>query len=159
VRTSTLIFTFFCACTLACSSLPHSDRASDTNALLALHESGMQAHRDNNVDALLAGAVSDFVVANRGSIDHPTRDEQRAHFADYLHRTRFSIYRDLVPPIVKVSNDGSLGWVLVQVEARGEQTSDSGTIKPLAFVSAWIELYEKRNGRWVSIGNVSNFKP
>jgi hypothetical protein len=30
--------------------------------------------------------------------------------------------------------------------------------QPLEFISAWIELYEKRDGRWWRIGNVSNFK-
>jgi len=29
---------------------------------------------------------------------------------------------------------------------------------PVGFVSAWIELYEKRKGRWYRVGNVSNFK-
>ena len=28
----------------------------------------------------------------------------------------------------------------------------------IEFDSAWIELYEKRNGRWVRIGNVSNIR-
>jgi hypothetical protein len=49
--------------------------------------------------------------------------------------------------------------VIVQVEAKGEQTQPDGTVAPLEFVSSWISLYEKRNGRWVGIGNVSNFKP
>jgi hypothetical protein len=61
--------------------------------------------------------------------------------------------------VVKVSDDGSLGWVVVQVEAKGEQTEPDGTVVPLEFVSSWISLYEKRSGRWVRIGNVSNFKP
>ena len=30
---------------------------------------------------------------------------------------------------------------------------------PLAGHGAWIELYEKRGHEWVSVGNVSNFKP
>jgi hypothetical protein len=59
-------------------------------------------------------------------------------------------------PIVSVSADGTLGWVVVQVRARGVQGDAK---EPLAFVSAWIELYEKRKGRWVRVGNVSNFKP
>jgi len=61
--------------------------------------------------------------------------------------------------VVKVSSDGSLGWVIVQVGARGVQAMDDGTKKPIEFVSAWIELYEKRDGRWYAVGNVSNFRP
>jgi hypothetical protein len=64
-----------------------------------------------------------------------------------------------VEPVVTVSADGTLGWVVVQVQARGVQTSKPGETQPLQFVSAWIELYAKREGRWYRVGNVSNFKP
>jgi len=33
-----------------------------------------------------------------------------------------------------------------------------GTV-PVEFVSAWIELYRKVDGRWMRTGNVSNFRP
>jgi hypothetical protein len=130
---------------------------SDEAALLALHENGLEAHRTNSVDRLLANAASDSVVANRGQISRPSIESTRARFSDYLGRTRFTIYRDQVPPIVKVSRDGTLGWVIAQVEAKGEQRNGQ-RIEPLEFVSAWIELYEKRDGHWVGIGNVSNFR-
>jgi hypothetical protein len=59
---------------------------------------------------------------------------------------------------VTVSRDGTLGWVVVQVEAKGVQQTAGGT-EPIGFVCAWIELYEKRDGRWYRVGNVSNFRP
>jgi hypothetical protein len=30
---------------------------------------------------------------------------------------------------------------------------------PLSREAAWIELYEKRNGTWLRVGNVSSFRP
>jgi hypothetical protein len=132
---------------------------SDTQQLLALHEEVLRAHRESNVDLLLAAEEDDYVIANRGEIRRPDRKARREGLGPYLQQTRFSKYVDKVPPIVRVSSDGSLGWVIVQVEARGEQTTPTGTVEPLEFVSAWIELYEKRNGRWIRVGNVSNFKP
>ena len=128
-------------------------------ALLALHEEVMEAHRRSDVGLLLAAEGDDYVVANRGEITRPTVAQRRDRLGSYLARTRFAEYRDLVPPIVKVSRDGSLGWVIVQVGARGVQTDDAGAEGPIAFVCAWIELYEKRDGAWRSVGNVSNFKP
>ncbi len=142
----------------ACAPPATADRETDARELLALHEEVLRAHLASDIDRLLAGAVQEFVVANRGSISRPTIEQRRNALGPYLQQTRFSLYRDKVPPIVKVSGDGSLGWVIAQVEARGVQSTDSGTSEPLEFVSAWIELYEKRDGRWRSIGNVSNFK-
>jgi hypothetical protein len=126
--------------------------------LLALHEEAMRAHRESNVELLLRADAPDFVLANRGQVTQPTLDERRARFQQYLKTTRFTEYVDLVPPLVRVSEDGSLGWVIVQVRAAGVQTTADGGSRPLAFESAWIELYERREGRWYRVGNVSNFK-
>ncbi|MGK2858910.1 MAG: hypothetical protein ACSLFQ_17060 [Thermoanaerobaculia bacterium] len=142
-----------------CAHQRPADGYDDESALLAAHERVLEAHRRGDVEMLLGDAREGFVVANRGAITYPTIEEQRRRLGGYLGRTRFSVYRDQVPPVVKVSADGTLGWVIAQVEAKGEQTADDGTTVPLEFVSAWIELYEKRDGTWVSIGNLSNFKP
>ena len=131
---------------------------SDADVLLAHHEEVLRAHRESDVERLLAAEPDDYVVANRGEITKPDRKARRERLGPYLRQTTFSTYRDKVPPIVRVSADGSLGWVIVQVEAKGEQRTPEG-VQPIEFVSAWIELYEKRNGRWLRVGNVSNFKP
>lgn len=125
--------------------------------LLALHAAVIRAHLESDVD-LLPPSADGFVQANRGEVTRPDPRKSRERFADYLGRTRFSVYRDQVPPAVRVSGDGTLGWVIVQVEARGVQRTPEGASEPLAFVSAWIELYERREGRWHMVGNVSNFK-
>jgi hypothetical protein len=127
--------------------------------LLALHEEAMRAHRESNADLLLRSDAPDFVSANRGQITQPTLEERRERFRQYLGTTRFTEYIDLVPPVVQVSRDGTLGWVIVQVRAAGVQTTQDGGSKPLAFESAWIELYEHRGDSWYRVGNVSNFKP
>ena len=100
---------------------------SDAQQLLALHEEVMRAHRESDVDLLLKAEGDDYVVAGRGEITRPDRNARRERLGPYLTATRFSTYADKVPPIVKVSSDGSLGWVIVQVEARGEQTAPSGS--------------------------------
>jgi hypothetical protein len=131
----------------------------DEEALRALHEKVMRAHRESNVRMLLEDEADDNVVASRGEILRPTLEERLAMLGPYLSSTRFEEYADAVRPVVKVSPDGTLGWVIVQVRAKGIQTGADGKTAPIAFVSAWIELYEKRGGRWWRVGNVSNFKP
>lgn len=74
----------------------------------------------------------------------------------YLRDVRFAEYIDVVAPVVHVSADGTAGWVIAQVRARG--TEVGGTGRSVQFESAWIELYEKRGGGWRRVGNVSNFK-
>jgi hypothetical protein len=127
--------------------------------LLALHQVVLDAHAASDVELLLRDESDDYVVANRGEITTPDKAARRARLGAYLGSTRFTVYRDEVAPVVRVSEDGRLGWVIVQVHARGEQRGESGQATPVEFTSAWIELYEKRDGRWLRTGNVSNFKP
>ena len=134
-------------------------RPGDEDRLLQLHEEALQAHLASDIDLLLAAEEDDYVASSAGAVSHPDRNARRQGLGPYLASTRFSVYRDQIPPVVKVSRDGSLGWVIAQIEAKGEQTEPDGTVAPIEFVSSWIELYEKRDGRWLRIGNVSNFKP
>ena len=118
----------------------------------------MRAHRDSEVEVLLEDEAEEYVVANRGIVLRPSKAERRQRLGAYLRATQFAEYRDLIAPIVTTSADGTLGWVIVQVHARGTQTNADGKREPIEFVSAWIELYRRHDGRWQRVGNVSNFR-
>src|SRR4051794_36393949 len=154
---STAITVLACvsAALMSCAAAP-VDTAGDRTRLLALHEEAMEAHRKNDVELLLQADAEDFVLANRGEISRPSLEQRRQFFGGCLQRVRFAEYVDVVPPVVHVSADGSAGWVIAQVRARG--TEVGGAERPLQFESAWIELYDKRGGAWRRVGNVSNFK-
>ena len=141
-----------------CATTPPASNVADTQELLRLHEQAMQAHRDSSIDMLLAAEGEEYVVVSRGEVSRPGLADRRKFLGPYLAATRFSVYRDQVPPIAKVSSDGTLGWVIAQVEAKGEQKGGATRTHNVEFVSAWIELYEKKDGRWARVGNVSNFK-
>ncbi len=131
---------------------------SDAEQLRALHAKVLRAHLESSVDLLLEDEAADYIVAGRGQVTQPSLADRRARLGRYLERTTFRSYRDLLAPLVTLSADATLGWVVVQVEARGAQKTPGGPAEPVEFVSAWIELYAKRNGRWYRVGNVSNFK-
>ncbi|HEY7573852.1 MAG TPA: nuclear transport factor 2 family protein [Thermoanaerobaculia bacterium] len=135
-----------------------SPARSDEEQLRANHETILRAHREGDLAAWMSIESDRYDLVNRGEITHPTKAEREKFLGPYLAGTRFREYRDLVAPIVRVSRDGSLGWLIAQVQAAGVRTDASGRETPIAFTSAWIELYEKRDGRWLCVGNVSNFK-
>lgn len=141
----------------AARTSPGASRSSDATALLRLHEEVLEGHRSRDA-RWLSSEEEDYVVANRGTVTAPTLAERRARFAGYLGATRFGFYRDRREPIVRVSDDGTLGWVVAEVEAEGTRTED-GKEEPVSFVSAWIELYAKADGSWRRVGNVSSFRP
>ncbi|WP_420642349.1 hypothetical protein [Candidatus Leptofilum sp.] len=132
---------------------------TDESQLRTLHQKVLDAHLKSNVELLLEDENDRYVVASRGTVAHPTKEERRQRLGPYLQATTFEEYRDEITPVVQVSPDGKLGWVIVQVYARGTQKAQNGSTLPIEFVSAWIELYEKQANRWFRTGNVSNFKP
>lgn len=135
------------------------DREGEIAELAALHASVLEAHRSGDVDAWMANEADTVVSANRGVVSFPVASERRSKRTGYLGATTFSEYRDLRPPLVKVSEDGTLGWVIAEVEIKGTFSLETGDDVPVDGIWAWIELYEKRAGVWKGVGNVSNRRP
>ncbi len=87
-------------------------------------------------------------------------------------KTEFSTYRDLAPPIVRLADDLSQGWLMAQVEVAGTQRTAAGE-ETFRSVWAWVELFERdedgtwsgaaierdEDGTWLWVGNVSNAQP
>ena len=135
------------------------DRDAEIAALEALHAGVLEAHRSGDVDAWMAQEAETVISANRGKISFSTQEERRARREGYLNTTTFDVYRDLRPPVVMVSEDGTLGWVIAEVEIKGTAATEGGGRTPVESIWAWIELYEKRDGVWKAVGNVSNRRP
>lgn len=136
-----------------------ADLEAEKRRLLALHEAFKAAHVRGDAGTILQRLAEDYVRVSRGEVTHPEHGDMAFRMEDYLGRTTFSEYRDLRAPIVRVSDDGTLGWVIVELQARGVQAGSDGTEEPLEFVCAWISLFEKRDGEWMMTGDVSTFRP
>ena len=129
----------------------------DAAQILALHEKILEAHRANSVDMMLQGAADDYVLVTRGEVLYPDIEERADRFREYFSITTFDRYEDTIDPVVRVSADGTLAWLIARVEVSGTQQADDSE-QAFEFTSAWIELYEKRDGQWTQVGNVSNFR-
>jgi hypothetical protein len=144
---------------LAPACTASADLEADAAELRDVHERVLDAHRSGHVGAWMDLEADPYVSANRGAIAFPSGAERRSTRERYLSSTTFTVYRDLRPPVVRISADGTLGWLIAEVEVRGTQVSDDGAETPVDAIWAWIELYEKRGGVWKQIGNVSNRRP
>lgn len=143
----------------ACGPRGDAGREAEENRLLALHERILSAHRAGDVDDWIALEAEDYLSVSGGEISRPSVADRRAARQSYLDSTTFTTYRDLVPPIVRVSEDGRLGWLISQVRIVGSRQSSKGGAMPIDEVWAWVELYEKRGGEWKLTGNVANRRP
>jgi hypothetical protein len=126
-------------------------------ALLALHTRILDAHRRGEVDVWLDVEADQIVIGNRGRVRvSPSRASRQPGRAEYLASVEFESYRDRREPMVRVSGDGTLGWVIAEVEIIGTHRE---TGERMADIWAWVELYERIDGRWRMVGNVSSSRP
>lgn len=131
----------------------------DAEEILRLHRDLIDAHKGKDVSKLLAPEPDRVFSVSRGEVIYQTKAERISQFTRYLESTEFEEYRDLIDPIIHVSDDGTLGWLIAQVKVAGTRTVDGGADQSFESVWAWIELFEKRDGRWYRIGDVSNVRP
>lgn len=122
--------------------------------LLKLHEEERRAHFETNIDLLQKTAPDQFISVANGKIYRVSKSEEKEMFEQYFKDAKYLKWDDLEPPIVKVSADGTMGWVIVRLEVRrlSAQKKEEG------FIYAGIMTYEKQDGKWLRVANVSTFE-
>jgi hypothetical protein len=81
----------------------------------------------------------------------------RKRFTQYFQGAEFSAWDDLEPPIIHVSPDGQMGWMVVRVKVAYSKTDSAGGKTQEQSVIAWMSAYEKREGKWFHVANASTF--
>ena len=132
---------------------PPPDLAREREALLALHREGIRAHVERDAASLCKGLAEQFVSAAAGKIEWAEHDEVCRHFEGYLAGAEYSVYEDLEPPVLRISDDASMAWMITRLRVKRTQNG-----KERSFVYAGILTYENRGGTWVTVGNVSTFE-
>jgi len=126
--------------------------------LLALHANDRSAHFATNVAALIAHEADPLIYVRNGAIQRIPREVRRQDFEQYFHNATYFEWDDLEPPIVQVSEDASLGWVISRTKVRRGQVDEAGVEREREFIYAGIMTYGKCEGQWVCTANVSTFE-
>lgn len=130
---------------------------AEKNALLQLHADDRRAHFETNVPLLMSHGADTFISVSNGVISHTTADEVKQTFTRYFQDAIYYEWDDLEPPIVRISNDASMAWMIVRTKVQRTQKNENGDDVERKFVYAGIMTYEKQDGKWVRIANVSTF--
>jgi hypothetical protein len=87
---------------------------------------------------------------------YPGCEETLERFRAYLGNTTFTRYEDASEPIIHVSADATMGWVLVQVHITGVDSEGQANEAEFDATWSWVSIFEKRKGEWLRAANVSN---
>ena len=132
---------------------PPVDREREIASLREMHAREIRSHVERDAAWIGATTAEQFVSATSGRIDRTTRDAVQSFFEGYFEGATYPVYEDLEPPVIRVSDDGSMAWILSRTRVRRVR---DGTER--AFVYAGIMTYEKRDGSWVRVSNASTFE-
>ena len=125
--------------------------------LLRVQQVELEAHLKTDA-SLLMPAAGNMVSVSNGKISQTTPEATQAFFTNYFRNAAYPQYENAEPPVVGVSQDGSLGYVISRVRAHRVETAADGTKREGRFVYAGIMVYEWRDGKYVRVANVSTFE-
>ena len=131
------------------------DKEKLKSQILELHQKLIDAHFEKNIDFFTQGLSDNFISVKDGEITRPTLQQIADNYKDYINNTTFSEYRDLQKPIIGFSEDGSIGWSIVQVKVMGDRNLEDGTVIKVDFVCAWLTLYENSDIGWRTLTEIS----
>jgi len=147
-RAALLASLLVCGVTMACR-VQSPDLAADRAALVAINARTGKGHLDRDPAAFLTAVESGWWAAGNGDWTYRDKAIATKDLTEYFAHTTFEELRDVNPPDVHISPDGSTGWLRGEVEIRGTSVDAQGVRRPVHFRAAWLDVYEKRNGRWV----------
>lgn len=131
---------------VACATRP--DLAQDRTELLRLHDLQRQAHYERRADLLVATFADTFYSISRGEVILPSRETSLRTFQSYFDRSTFLEWDDREPPVIRISPDGRMAYIIVQKEVRVSMTDSAGSPQTTHTSYAWLETYEKDQGVW-----------
>jgi hypothetical protein len=124
-----------------------------------MHEQARTAHLEKRADLMVASFADSFLNISRGTVTVRSPAESQARFQSYFDRVMFEEWDDLAPPLIRISPDGQMAYVVVEKSVRLSAPDSAGVRQVEHTVFAWVEVYEKRDGKWTLMAVASTDRP
>jgi hypothetical protein len=136
-----------------------ADPEKEKAELLRLHRADREAHFKTDADMLTSRSAEVLISVSRGKVHRSGREEVRKQFVEYFRGAKYYEWDDLEEPLIRVSEDASMAWMITRTRVRRVQKDAAGAEREERFVYAGLTTYEKRGGRWTRVANASTFEP
>lgn len=152
VNKRTFVILMVIALLPACSRVV--DVEQEKQAVLALLEQERLAHIENNASMFVSGFMDSIITVNRGRITYSSRPENIARFDTYFNSVNFVKWDDVREPEIKISDDGTMAYAVVQKEVILEY-KETATPQYDTTHFAWVSVYRKQADGWKLECNIS----
>jgi hypothetical protein len=118
------------------------------NELLELHNQQRVAHFNRDAKLLMSESADDFTSVSNGKIHRPTREKSISGMQRYFDSSTFLEWDDITPPVIRVSDDATMAYVIVHKKVHLIEKTEKGDSQEETEIFAWVAIYQKRNGQW-----------
>jgi len=124
--------------------------------LRSIHALDRQAHFDTDVKSATSFFTDNYIYVRDGEIHHLSLSNLESMYSNYFLGAIFNEWDDLEQPIIHVSGDGTMAWVIEHFRIRITRQEDNRPIQQISEYSG-ITIYEKNSGKWLRAANASTF--
>jgi hypothetical protein len=114
-----------------------------------LHNQARAAHFKRDAKMLVSSFADDFTDIRDGKIQKPQREASLSRLQAYFKNSTFLEWDDIKPPVIRVSEDATMAYVVVQKKVKLLTKDEKGTEYEEVEVFAWVAVYRKTGGRWM----------
>jgi hypothetical protein len=135
-----------------------ADPERDRQAIEKILQRDREAHLQSDATLLTGHLADELVEVGDGAIRTRSRKEVVDFFTAMFHGATFHAWDDTTPPLIRISSDLSMAWVVRRVSADREVIQEGRPVRQ-RYTSAYTATYEKRAGRWWMTSVTSTFLP
>ncbi len=126
--------------------------------VMALLQQEQKAHFDRDIKLFMSEFADSMISVNKGVVTVPTAAENKERIGKYFGSVRFIKWDNIVPPIIRFSNDASLAYAVVQKQVILSYPDSFGNDFIDTTNYAWVSIYRKSKNKWQVECNVSTNK-
>lgn len=134
-------------------------QSAAVDELLRLHHQARAAHFNRDARSMVAGFADDFLDVSNGRVTQPAREASVTRLQNYFNNSTFIEWDDISPPVIRVSEDATMGYVIVHKKVRLKAKQANGSEVEETEIFAWIAIYRKINGEWKLVTVASTRTP
>lgn len=120
----------------------------DVALLRHLHDQQQTAHLTHDAGLFTSVFHDPISQASRGEVSRASRAESRQRSQAYFDQVEFVAWEDVAPPVIRVSQDGTMASNMVHKRIHLAAEGADGQRQEQETTFAWLESWEKVAGEW-----------
>lgn len=134
-----------------------TNQEQNIKELQSIHMEDRQAHFNTDVKTATSFFTDSYIYVRDGEIHQLSLSGLDSMYSNYFKDATFHEWDDLEQPIINISDDGTMAWVIEHFRIRISRQEDEQSKEQISEY-AGITIYEKNSGNWLRVANASTFK-